>query len=172
MGGFTDEAFGVFVLSSNTQEVHLTLDIFPTERMHDFEVTLEEVSPTLLVISRKGATYGDGAGQTKYFFDLSKKKLIRKISHSGTRFSGLVTFQGTLYFLATDTYRKDSSPCLKDPESCYVTKSLILQLKSPKRYREAEAYQSLTPSATRKFGKCNASGLRDRSSSWRDPNTN
>ncbi len=138
---FKDEAFGVFLVNSKTQQIHLSLDIFPTERMHDFQVAFEKVSHRLVVVSGKGATYGDGAGKKEYFFDISKRELIRKIDHSGLHVGGMARFQGALYFLASDTSKEEWEACWKEPERCYTTKSLIVRLESPERYRDPYAYE-------------------------------
>ncbi len=58
-GNFEDEQFGIFVVDAKRQQVVSALDIFRTRRWNDYRVEIAKVGPSHVVITGRGATYGD-----------------------------------------------------------------------------------------------------------------
>ena len=69
------ESFGVFIVDSGNQHV-LTLDMFPTGRMGDYDVKFGDHGDGYLTIIGSGSTYGDQSMKRKYFYDINTRKLI------------------------------------------------------------------------------------------------
>lgn len=92
------ETFGIFIVDNDGQ-YHLTLDIYPTKRMLDYQIRYEEHGLNFLVIAGGGATYGDGADKKKYFFDLEERKLISIQDGINVNIKHVAEFKGALYFV-------------------------------------------------------------------------
>jgi hypothetical protein len=91
------QSFGVFIIDDAGNHV-LTLDIFPTGRMADYDVKLGEHGDGYLVVSGAGSTYGDEARRRKYFFDLKNcKVLLAKSGGIDVRIYDIVEFHGDTY---------------------------------------------------------------------------
>ena len=91
------ESFGVFIVDDAGNHV-LTLDIFPTGRMADYDVKLGEHGDGYLVVSGAGSTYGDAERMRKYFFDLKNRKvLLAKSGGIDVRIFDIVEFHGDTY---------------------------------------------------------------------------
>lgn len=91
------ESFGVFIVDDAGNHV-LTLDIFPTGRMADYDVKLGEHGDGYLVVSGAGNTYGDQVMTKKYFFDLKNRKvLLAKSTGIDVRIFNIVEFHGDTY---------------------------------------------------------------------------
>lgn len=91
------ESFGVFIVDEAGNHV-LTLDIFPTGRMGDYDVKLGEHGDGYLVVSGAGSTYGDQERMRKYFFDLKNHKvLLAKSGGIDVRIFDIVEFHGDIY---------------------------------------------------------------------------
>lgn len=91
------ETFGVFIVDDAGNHV-LTLDIFPTGRMADYDVKLGEHGDGYLVVTGAGSTYGDQEMKRKYFFDLKNRKvLLAKSGGIDVRIFDIVEFQGDIY---------------------------------------------------------------------------
>lgn len=91
------ESFGVFIVDDAGNHV-LTLDIFPTGRMADYDVKLGEHGDGYLVVSGAGSTYGDQEMKRKYFFDLKNRKvLLAKSGGIDVRIFDIVEFHGDTY---------------------------------------------------------------------------
>ena len=91
------ESFGVFIVDDAGNHV-LTLDIFPTGRMADYDVKLGEHGDGYLVVTAAGSTYGDQEMKRKYFFDLKDRKVL--LARSGgidVRIFDIVEFRGDVY---------------------------------------------------------------------------
>ena len=69
------ESFGVFIVDSSNQHV-LTLDMFPTGRMGDYDVKFGDHGDGHLTIIGSGSTYGDQSMKRKYFYDINTRKVI------------------------------------------------------------------------------------------------
>lgn len=67
-GKFEDEQFGVFLVDVNKSQVIKTLDIFNTPRWNDYELKIKRVSPSKVIVSGRGATYGDHPITKTYSF--------------------------------------------------------------------------------------------------------
>jgi hypothetical protein len=91
------ESFGVFIVDDAGNHV-LTLDIFPTGRMADYDVKLGQHGDGYLVVSGAGSTYGDQEMKRKYFFDLKNRKvLLVKSGGIDVRIYDIVEFHGDTY---------------------------------------------------------------------------
>jgi hypothetical protein len=91
------ESFGVFIIDDAGNHI-LTLDIFPTGRMADYDVKLGEHGDGFLVVSGAGSTYGDQEMTRKYFFDLKNRKVfLAKSGGIDVRIFDIVEFHGDTY---------------------------------------------------------------------------
>lgn len=65
-GDFSDELFGIFIADSSLMGIARTLEILPTRRWRDYELLIERLTGDSVIISGKGATYGDGPMRRSY----------------------------------------------------------------------------------------------------------
>ncbi|MDT7602680.1 MAG: hypothetical protein QOF61_677 [Acidobacteriota bacterium] len=65
-GNMADELFGLFVVDGTLSAVERTLEIISTVRWRDYEVRIESVTTDKVVLTGKGATYGDSAIRRTY----------------------------------------------------------------------------------------------------------
>ena len=61
-----DEAYGIFVVRTDSLHLVETIDIFPTCRWLDCDVRLDHVSADSIAVRWEGATYGDQEGRAVY----------------------------------------------------------------------------------------------------------
>lgn len=115
--GFKQESFGIFIIDNLSNNHYMTVDIFATRRFFDYSVTMEEVGEHYLIISRKGATYGDQYDKVKYFYKLEEKKVLNKISYQGMNIYSMIEFEKSLYFLGTDNNKTTIITRLKSPQN-------------------------------------------------------
>ena len=95
------DSFGVFIVDDAGNHV-LTLDIFPTRRMADYDVKLGEHGDGYLVVSGVGSTYGGQEMKRKYFFDLKNRKvLLAKSGGIDVSVFNIVEFHGDIYCIGT-----------------------------------------------------------------------
>lgn len=69
-GNWEDELFGIYAVDQRLSRILQKIDMFPTERWHDFNVSISSVHWNSVVITGQGSTYGDQLFEKKY--DLSK----------------------------------------------------------------------------------------------------
>lgn len=65
-GDFRDELFGIFLVDQGRNRIERTLEILPTPRWLDYELRIESVTASEVVVVGKGATYGDGPIRREY----------------------------------------------------------------------------------------------------------
>ena len=65
-GSFEDELYGILLLDSTLTRVRYVLDIVPTPRWLDYRFRIEELTGDSIIITGRGATYGDGPRRTAY----------------------------------------------------------------------------------------------------------
>jgi hypothetical protein len=58
-GKFEDEQFGVFIVDANRSKISKTLDMFNTPRWNDYELKIQSATRSKVVVTGRGATYGD-----------------------------------------------------------------------------------------------------------------
>jgi hypothetical protein len=91
------ESFGVFIVDSAGNHV-LTLDIFPTGRMLDYDVKLGEHGDGYLTILGSGSTYGDEPMKRKYFYDIISRKVFSAFTGGiNANFKYIIEFNGSIY---------------------------------------------------------------------------
>ena len=65
-GSFEDELFGIFLVDSNFSSVLRTLDVWATPRWSDYSVEIVGFEGSFVLISGRGATYGDEERQRRF----------------------------------------------------------------------------------------------------------
>lgn len=65
-GDVSEELFGIFIADSSLMRITRTLEILPTPRWRDYELLIERLTADSVIISGKGATYGDGPMRRSY----------------------------------------------------------------------------------------------------------
>lgn len=58
-GNFEDELFGVFLLNSDQTRIEKVIDLIPTPRWRDYDLKIESLTTTRVVVTGHGDTYGD-----------------------------------------------------------------------------------------------------------------
>ncbi|MBI5007271.1 MAG: hypothetical protein HZB95_09120 [Nitrosomonadales bacterium] len=119
------ESFGVFIVDEAGNHV-LTLDIFPTGRMADYDVKLGVHGDGYLVVTGAGSTYGDQEMKRKYFFDLKNRKLNAAFTGGiDVRVSKILELNGTVYCIGSTDEEKAVIARILTPESSQKTISVI-----------------------------------------------
>ena len=95
------ESFGVFIVDSAGNHV-LTLDIFPTKRMHDYDVKLGGYGDGYLTILGSGGTYGDAPMKRKYFYDIKARKIFSAFTGGiDVNFKHIIEINGSIYCIGS-----------------------------------------------------------------------
>lgn len=119
------ESFGVFIVDDAGNHI-LTLDIFPTRRMADYDVKLGVCGEGYLVVTGAGSTYGDQEMKKKYFFDLKDRKLNAALTGGiDVRVTKILELNGTVYCIGITDEGKTVIARILTPESSRKTISVI-----------------------------------------------
>ena len=95
------ESFGVFIVDSAGNHV-LTLDIFPTKRMLDYDVKLGGHGDGYLTILGSGGTYGDGPMKRKYFYDIKGRTAFSAFTGGiDVNFKHVIEINGSIYCIGS-----------------------------------------------------------------------
>jgi hypothetical protein len=65
-GDFKDEMFGVFVVDESLTRVERVLDLFPTPRWFDYQLTIGRFTGDSVEVVGAGSTYGDDPMRKAY----------------------------------------------------------------------------------------------------------
>ena len=91
----------MFIVDSAGNHV-LTLDIFPTKRMLDFDVKLGDHGDGYLTILGSGSTYGDQSMKRKYFYDITGRKVFSAFTGGiDVNFKHILEINGSIYCIGS-----------------------------------------------------------------------
>jgi len=95
------EMFGVFLVKTSELQPFLCVDVFPTGRLGDYQVSILDASRDSLILDGAGICYGDQPIRKKYFYNLNERKVRKRIDFQGISISAMVEFEGDLYCLSS-----------------------------------------------------------------------